>query len=63
MLGAEPGSAALRGKVGIVFQGTDEQLFCTTVEEDVAFGPVNLGCPRPEVAERVREALAVVGLA
>ena len=62
VLGAEPGSAELRGKVGIVFQSTDEQLFSTTVEEDVAFGPVNLGCSREEVAERVREALALVGL-
>ena len=63
VLGAAPGAAELRGKVGLVFQSTDEQLFCSTVEEDVAFGPVNLGLTRSAVRERVREALDLVGLA
>ena len=62
VLGERPGSAELRGKVGFVFQSTDEQLFCSTVGEDVAFGPANLGLSREAVEERVREALGLVGL-
>ncbi len=53
---------AIRRKVGIVFQDPDDQLFCPTVFDDVAFGPLNLGLPREEIEARVREALAVVGL-
>lgn len=53
---------AVRRKVGIVFQDPDDQLFCPTVFDDVAFGPLNLGLPREEIEARVREALAVVGL-
>ncbi len=62
VLGTRPSAPELRGKVGLVFQSTDEQLFCSTVEEDVAFGPVNLGLSREVVGERVREALGLVGL-
>jgi cobalt/nickel transport system ATP-binding protein len=62
VLASVPGAAELRGKVGLVFQSTDEQLFCSTVEEDVAFGPVNLGLPAEAVRARVEEALALVGL-
>ncbi len=53
---------AIRRKVGIVFQDPDDQLFCPTVFDDVAFGPLNLGLPRQEIEARVQEALAVVGL-
>jgi cobalt/nickel transport system ATP-binding protein len=52
--------ATLRARVGLVFQDPDDQLFMTTVAEDVAFGPRNLGLPPDAVAERTREALAAV---
>jgi len=48
-------------KVGIIFQNSDDQLFNTTVLDDVAFGPLNLGCQPEEVRKRVAEALARVG--
>jgi len=48
--------------VGLVFQNPDDQLLASRVDEDVAFGPLNLGLPRDVVAERVREALAAVHL-
>ncbi|MBM4348511.1 MAG: ATP-binding cassette domain-containing protein [Deltaproteobacteria bacterium] len=44
-------------KVGLVFQNPDDQLFATTVFEDVAFGPVNMGFPENEVIRRVNSAL------
>jgi len=53
---------ALPGKVGIIFQDSDDQLFSTTVSDDVAFGPLNLGLTPTEVRQRVTEALAEVGL-
>ncbi len=53
---------SLRGKVGMVFQNPDNQLVATVVEEDVAFGPENLGVPHPELRERVDNALATVGM-
>ncbi len=52
----------VRRKVGIVFQDPDDQLFCPTVFDDVAFGPLNLGLSKDEVGQRVDEALALVGL-
>ncbi len=52
----------IRRRVGLVFQNPDDQLFCPTVHDDVAFGPRNLGLGEDEVTERVAEALAVVGL-
>lgn len=47
--------------IALVFQQTDEQLFCPTVGEDVAFGPENQGLAPWEVDQRVQEALTVVG--
>ncbi len=52
----------IRRKVGMVFQNPDNQLVATVVEEDVAFGPENLGLPREEIRERVDSALALVGM-
>ena len=52
----------LRRKVGMVFQNPDNQLVATIVEEDVAFGPENLGIPQNEIRIRVDEALASVGM-
>ena len=53
---------AHRRRVGMVFQNPDNQLVATVVEEDVAFGPENLGIPNPELRERVDHALATVGM-
>jgi energy-coupling factor transporter ATP-binding protein EcfA2 len=49
--------------VGMVFQEPESQLFCMNVEEEVAFGPENLGVPRAEIEERVNWALGLVGMA
>jgi cobalt/nickel transport system ATP-binding protein len=51
------------GKVGLIFQNPDDQLFAPTVAEDVAFGPLNMGFPEKEVKERVGKALADVDMA
>ena len=53
---------ALRKKVGMVFQNPDNQLVATIVEEDVAFGPENLGYPQEEIRRRVDGALEIVGM-
>ncbi|WP_136524442.1 energy-coupling factor ABC transporter ATP-binding protein [Geomonas ferrireducens] len=50
-------------KVGLVFQNPDDQLFATTVFEDAAFGPRNMGCGEAEVKTRVEAALASVDMA
>ena len=52
----------VRNKVGMVFQNPDNQIVATVVEEDVAFGPENLGIPNPELRERVDNALKTVGM-
>lgn len=49
--------------VGIVFQDSDDQLFCSSVGDDVAFGPLNLGLSEEEARSRVAEALERVGMA
>ncbi len=49
-------------RIGIVFQDPNDQLFASTVEEDVAFGPTNMGLPPEEIKERVHEALHMVGM-
>ncbi len=53
----------IRKNVGMVFQNPDNQMVASIVEEDVAFGPENLGVPQPEIVERVYEALEQVGMA
>ena len=50
----------IRRQVGMVFQNPDNQIVASVVEEDVAFGPENLGVPSPEIRERVDSALAAV---
>jgi len=52
----------IRQRVAFVFQNPDNQLVATTVEEDVAFGPENLGVPSLEIEQRVAEALRATGL-
>ena len=54
--------ADLRSNISVVLQNPDDQIFSTTVEEDVAFGPMNLSLPRDEVERRVDDALSLVGL-
>ena len=50
----------IRKTCGMVFQNPDNQIVATIVEEDVAFGPENLGVPMPELRQRVDEALEIV---
>jgi cobalt/nickel transport system ATP-binding protein len=54
---------AVRAQVGLIFQDPDDQLFSTTVFEDVAFGPLHVGLGPDEVRRRVTEALGAVGMA
>lgn len=53
---------SLRKRVGFVFQDPNDQLFASTVKQDVAFGPLNLGYTPERVKELVNEALATVGM-
>jgi len=55
--------AKLAARVGYVFQNPDDQLFCRNVQEEVAFGPANLGLAGECLQERVRDALKLTGLA
>ena len=55
-------SLKIRKSAGMVFQNPDNQLVATVVEEDVAFGPENLGVPTEEIRKRVDNALATVGM-
>ena len=52
----------IRRQVGMVFQNPDNQIVASVVEEDVAFGPENLGVPSEEIRARVDSALAAVGM-
>lgn len=52
----------IRKKVGMVFQNPDNQTVATMIEDDVAFGPENIGLPRDEIIERVDFALDAVGM-
>lgn len=53
---------AVRSRVGFVFQDAEDQLFCPTVFDDVAFGPLNWRYPREEIQHRVKRALERVGM-
>lgn len=52
----------VRQTIGIVFQNPDDQILAPTVEQDVAFGPMNMGLPEKEIAQRVAEALKMVNM-
>ncbi|MBN2135556.1 MAG: ABC transporter ATP-binding protein [Acidobacteria bacterium] len=54
--------ATVRKKVGLVFQNPDDQLFNPTVEEDIAFGPLNFGINKEETAKRVKQAMQSLNL-
>jgi cobalt transport protein ATP-binding subunit len=58
----KPNLPHIRARVGLVFQNPDDQLFSPTVFEDVAFGPLHMGLPEPEVRRRVSRALGQVGM-
>ncbi len=51
-----------RSRVGFIFQHSDIQLFCPTVFEELAFGPLQLDIPEPQVRERVNELLGMLGI-
>ena len=53
---------ALRRSVGLVFQNSDDQLFSPTVLEDVAFGPLNLGCSNEEALQKAQAILTKLGI-
>lgn len=55
-------ACSFRRRVGIVFQNSDAQLFCPTVEEELAFGPLQMGIPVAEVRQRVADLAAMLGL-
>jgi len=57
------GMQKLRSQVGLVFQNPDSQLFSASVQEDVSFGPMNMGLEEQEVRTRVAESLLAVGMA
>jgi len=52
----------VRQKIGLLFQDSDSQLFCPTVKEDIAFGPLNLGKSKEEVLKIVKETCQILGL-
>ena len=58
----EENTLDIRKKVGIVFQNPDNQIVTTVVEEDVGFGPENLGIPTEQILTRVHTALEAVGM-
>lgn len=58
----EKNEIPIRRRVGMVFQNPDNQIVATIVEDDVAFGPENLGVPREEIRKRVDEALKIVDM-
>ena len=66
VMGLDAGDAknlfAIRKQVGIVFQNPDNQTVASIVEDDVAFGPENIGVPREEIGERITFALDAVGM-
>ncbi|MDE7265465.1 MAG: ATP-binding cassette domain-containing protein, partial [Clostridia bacterium] len=55
-------SREIRRRAGIVFQNPDNQMVASIVEDDVAFGPENLGVPREEIGKRIDWALKAVGM-
>ncbi|MCB1754218.1 MAG: ATP-binding cassette domain-containing protein, partial [Gammaproteobacteria bacterium] len=52
----------IRPRIGFLFQDSDDQLFCPTVAEDVAFGPLNTGCSSKEAFSRARDVLETLGI-
>ena len=61
-LGDEKGAHRFRSRVGLVFQNADIQLFCPSVREDIAFGPLQLGVDEKEVRERLAEVTEILAI-
>ncbi len=61
VLGKPVKSGDFNPEIGMVFQNPDDQLFCPSVRDDVAFGPQNMGLSKSEIETRVSEALSAVG--
>ncbi|AZO96516.1 energy-coupling factor transporter ATPase [Iocasia frigidifontis] len=59
---AEENRLKIRQRVGMVFQNPDNQLIATMVEDDIAFGPENLGIPAAEIRKRINNSLEMVGM-
>jgi cobalt/nickel transport system ATP-binding protein len=55
-------TAFFRQRVGLLFQNPDIQLFCPTVLDEIAFGPLQLGCPQEEALEKSQEMMKMLGL-
>ncbi len=55
--------ASVRTRLGLLFQDSDDQLFCPTVLDDVAFGPLNLGASRQEAKDKARQILVKLNIA
>jgi len=55
-------SKRLHQRIGFIFQDSDSQLFCPTVEDEVAFGPLQMGLPEAEVQQRVADTCALLGI-
>jgi cobalt/nickel transport system ATP-binding protein len=62
-MGQEADYREARERIGLLFQDANDQLFCPTVAEDVAFGPLNLGKRHEEASKIARETLEILGLA
>ena len=60
--GEFPGEVRMQGRVGIVFQDPDSQIFLPTVEDELAFGPENLCLSRLEIGDRVQRTLDLMGI-
>ena len=60
--GSEADFRMARPRIGFLFQDSDDQLFCPTVAEDVAFGPLNTGCTSEEAFARASEVLGTLGI-
>jgi cobalt/nickel transport system ATP-binding protein len=58
-----PFSQMFRQKVGFLFQNSDAQLFCSSVEEELAFGPLQLRLPKSQILKRIDETLELIGIA
>ena len=59
---APPFSREFRRTIGFLFQNSDAQLFCPTVEEELAFGPLQLGLSEEQIGQRVSDILALIGI-
>ena len=55
-------NAGFRSRVGFIFQNSDAQVFSSSVRDEIAFGPLNMGIPKPEIEQRVWDTLAMLGI-